>query len=528
MKDLLTSAAIGGDLTVPRYHLVDLVVSRPEHQVEGNPFDLDLSATFRGPHDRIITVPGFYDLDLGFVVRFSPEAVGNWSYSVTSTDATLNGRGGSLTCVADDLPSWHGPLKVDQAHPHHFLWGDDTRCFLMGYEANWLMAVDQEPSDLTRVNEMLDDLVTYGFNMVTVNAYAYVHPSRWDVTWQESGDPIFVTPTIAPWVGSNAEPDYAQMNAAYFAHCDRIMIEMLRRGLLAHLMIHVYNKGIPWPEMCSADDNRYWRYVVARYQAFANIILDPGKETFNRPATYVQDRIRFIKSLDGYQRITTVHDPCHMKPWHDWPYHRRNWDPEREVADGMVDFKSDQIHLFWYEDAVGNYRAAERPYVNIEYGYETGMREIPTNNPLRVQHWREVLRRSWLVAMGGGYINYYYLNTAWTVFLQRPIPPGYAAHLAYRKFWESTSYWLLAPDNAPVGNAELVYCRCNPGQEYVVFDEAGRGFDLDATGDGVYNARWFNPVGDEYVDAGRVSAGKETFRSPFGRGCWAVLHLKRQ
>ncbi len=87
MKDLLTSAPVGQGLTIPRYHLVDLVVAGPGLEVEGNPYDLEFSATFQGPQGRSITIPGFYDSELGFVVRFAPEQTGNWSYAVTSSDA---------------------------------------------------------------------------------------------------------------------------------------------------------------------------------------------------------------------------------------------------------------------------------------------------------------------------------------------------------------------------------------------------------------------------------------------------------
>lgn len=529
MSHLLCRTVAGKPVAVPQYHLVDLAIADVHAAVDGNPFDVDLWATFRGPEGTTLAVPGFYDHELGFVVRFSPQKLGRWTYETTCSQPALRGIHGAVDCTLADEHLPHGPLRLDARHPHHFLYADGSRCFLMGYECNWLMMVDQESPHLTRIEELLDDLVEYGFNMVTVNGYAYIHPGRWDPDWQKSGDPIFVTPTLSPWAGTGAEPDYQRLNPAFFAHCDRVMLAAMERGLLVHLMIQVYNKGIAWPEMCSADDDRYWRYFMARYQAFGNVILDPAKETFNRPADYVQNRIAFMRSLDGHGRLMTVHDPSHMWAWHRWPYHRRFAEPDREAADDLVEFKSDQIHLFWYEDAVRNYRLAQRPYVNIEYGYERGVQEIPTNNSLRMQHWREVLRRTWLVTMGGGYINYYYVNTAWTVFIHRPIPPGYAAHRIYREFWESTDYWRLAPDNAPLaGQPREVYCRCDPEREYVVFDEAGKAFEMTLAGDSTYSARWLNPVGGEYVNLGDVASGRQRFDPPFGRGNWAVLHVRRR
>jgi len=528
MSDLLYRVQAGRSVGVSQYHLVDLVVADAHASVSGNPFDVDLWATFRGPEGAVLTIPGFYDSQLGFVIRFSPECLGQWTYEISCGQLTSRGIEGTVDCCSCDEHPLSGPLRVDAEHPHHFLFANGTRCFLMGYECNWLMMVDQQVGRLTRIEQLLDDLVNYGFNMVSVNGYAYIHPSRWDPEWQTSGDPIFVTPTLSPWAGTQAEPDYQRLNPDFFAHFDRVMLAAMARGVLVHLMIQVYNKGVTWPDMRSVGDDRYWRYFVARYQAFYNVIFDPAKEAVNRPADYVQDRIALMRSLDGYSRLMTVHDPNHMWAWHSWPYHRRFAEPERELVENLVDFRSDQIHLFWYEDALRNYRTAQRPYLNAEYGYERGVQEIPTSNPLRMQHWREVLRRTWLVTMGGGYINYYYVNTAWTLFLHRPIPPGYAAHRIYREFWEHTDYWLLAPDNAPlVGQPSDVYCRCDPGREYVVFDEAGGAFDMILAGDGAYTARWLNPVGGEYVEIGSVAPGQQRFSPPFGRGNWAVLHLQR-
>ena len=423
----------------------------------------------------------------------------------------------------------HGPLQVDKAHPQHFIYGDGARCFLMGYEADWLMQIDQTPSDLARIKALLDKIGGLGFNMVVVSSYSYAHLGRWGREEHEH-DPKFVTPKIPPWVGGNATPDYGRLDNEFFYHFDRIMVELLKRGILAHIMIHVYNKEVCWPELGTADDDRYWRYLVARYQAFPNVIWDPAKEAYYQTPEYVWGRLGTIRSLDGYRRLLTVHDPNRGAPRNQWAMSRRTYyDPRKDLSDALVDFKSDQIHLDWYADAVRNYLAAQRPYVNVECGYERGVEEVPTLNPLRMQRWREVLRRTWLVTMGGAYINYHYCNTAWSLFIPEPDPPGYSAHQLYRDFWSGTRYWLLCPDNTPLGEdtREGRYCRSNLGQEYVVFDETGQGFDLtitDATAP--LHATWFNPVGGETVDAGILNNGKHSVVPPWGRGNWAVLHVR--
>jgi hypothetical protein len=64
-----------------------------------NPFDpeeLDISAVFKSPSGKEWKVPGFYSQSRrgGFLVRFSPNETGEWSYiiSVTDRNGTVSGE----------------------------------------------------------------------------------------------------------------------------------------------------------------------------------------------------------------------------------------------------------------------------------------------------------------------------------------------------------------------------------------------------------------------------------------------------
>ena len=62
---------------------------RFEHAAKGNPFDVDLSATFTSG-DRTIVVRGFYDGDDTYRIRFMPTAEGTWQYVTRSSAAAMN------------------------------------------------------------------------------------------------------------------------------------------------------------------------------------------------------------------------------------------------------------------------------------------------------------------------------------------------------------------------------------------------------------------------------------------------------
>jgi uncharacterized protein DUF5060 len=105
----------------------------------GNPFEVELSGEFTGPDGVRLRVPGFYDGAGVWKIRFAPTRQGSWSLRVTSSLKALDGRTETgISCGPNRRPAVHGALRVDPAHPHHFVWEDGTRYFLLGYEADWL------------------------------------------------------------------------------------------------------------------------------------------------------------------------------------------------------------------------------------------------------------------------------------------------------------------------------------------------------------------------------------------------------
>jgi len=508
-----------------QYEPCDLGLAPATLKVSGNPFDVEFQMTFRGAGGRVITVPGFYDTDLGYVVRFAAPTPGVWRFASVSGEADLDGITGSLNATGCPNPRVHGRLCIDPEHPRHFLFEDGTRYYMMGYEADWLMLIDQDSARTERIEGFLDAIVASGFNLVTVNAYAY-HCPGW-LTPEQERDPRYITPRHAPWPGGNDRPDYGGFDAVFFRHHDRVMEMMRERGLLAHIMVHVYNKGVNWPDAGSPDDERFWRYFVARYQAFCNVVWDTAKESYNRPPEYIWGRIATLRRHDGYGHLVTVHD-ANRPPGSESRRPESAYHPRKDWSDALADFKADQIHKDHYRDALRNYLALPRPYVNIEYGYEQGVEDLPTYAVK--QDWREVLRRTWLVTMGGAYANYYYSNTAWNLFVPEPEPPGYAVHRLYVDFWLETQWWLLVPDDRPLGSKVVsgIYCRANPGVEYVVMAETGDAFRLHVKGgSGALVSTWVNPFTGDRHQAGVVTNGEHTFRSPWPEAAFAVLHVRR-
>ena len=196
-----------------------------------------------------------------------------------------------------------------------------------------------------------------------------------------------------PFGGNNDDPDYKTLDLTFFQRLDRVVGHLNEAGIVAHLMIYVWNKKVNWPTPNSAADNLYFDYVVKRYQAFPNLIWDISKEALaygRDDMTYITDRIHRLRRLDGHQRLVSVHDYayCNQYP-------------------GEVDFISIQE---WRPNLYGIMRSVaakhfNKPVFNIEHGgYETTMYQIfPSgafNDPLTC------LDRNYQCVFAGTYSKY--------------------------------------------------------------------------------------------------------------------------
>lgn len=426
-------------------------------QVSGNPFDVDLRGEFTGPGGVQLVVPGFYDGENTWIIRFSPTAVGHWSMRTSSQAAALNGRlETDIECSANTNPAVHGGLLVDPANRHHFLYEDGTRYFLMGYEADWLWAVDMKDPARKAMRHLIDQIASRGFNHLIVNVFAY------DTSWSKGkmNEWDYGPPEMFVFGGSNEKPDYSRLNPAFFKLYDGMMQALQDKGIVAHLMFKVYNKMVNWPPPGSDDEQRYFRYVTARYQAFCNVVWDFSKESYNEPDKKLQKRLMdLIRSTDGYHRLTTAHD----NDIYDW----------NPGLNSNLDFRTDQEHKDWKEMLIFDREFRQWPVVNSELYYERGVDDLPSY-PIK-QDWQEMVRGAYEVYLSGGYFVYYYDNTAWDVVKPDPEPPGAQRFQILQKSLASLPYWKMEPKPELAAGGP---CLAIPGLVYAFYvhpSPAGRG-----------------------------------------------------
>jgi hypothetical protein len=446
-----------------------------------NPFLARVSASFE--HDsgmRIENVPGFYDGQGRWVIRFSPIGEGRWRGWTSSGDRQLDGISlGPILCAPNENRDVHGRVQVDQANRKRFRYEDGRPFIPLGFEWDWLFAYGQvhlghaqgPRNDNPSLDEALGLLKDCGFNVIVANLYAHRY-HRTELT-DATASYLYGPPPIYVFGGTNDAPDHARLNVEFFRSFDRVLAALHRHGLILHLMIQVQNKAVQWPARNSPEDDLFWQYVVARYQAYPNVIWDIGKECYNLlrqtgSHDYVLGRISLIRRTDAYGHLVTAHDT-----------ERESWGGLSQ-ADAACDFISDQVKfrdaVSLNREAIRRFRNTAKPYFNIEYLYEKGVEDLPTVNNDFCRSGRETLVSTWAIYAGGAYANYYYCNTSWDLIKFKPAPESWRQYRYLRDFLEKMDLGSMVPDNDFLANG---MCSAEPGRQYFIFLSEGGNAGLD-------------------------------------------------
>lgn len=450
-----------------------------------NPFDRLPLMDFNGPGDESFSVPGYYVGEDKYAFRVSLPTPGDWKAKSRESSEEWTFR---VAADADAL----GPLTIPEDKPQTFRYANGEDCFMLAFEADWLFALDLETGNMDRTRTLLEDIKRNGFNQIVMNVYAH------DVNWPS--DPKlpakydFARPKTWPYGGDNDNPDYSELNLEFFNHFDKVIAMMNELDLTAHIMIYVWNKNVSWPEVDSADDNRYFDYVVARYQGFPNVLWDISKEATgygHNDMDYIVRRTQRLRELDGHERLLTVHafSYCVKHP-------------------DTVDFMSTQN---WttsiYERMLDAYQKFDdKPIFNIEHGgYEKGPYHVFDGD---YDDAVACVDRNYRCAFAGAYSCYYWQDTSWSVVIwdQTELPkkqrPRYDLYRNMAKLFNDVDYGKYRPFDRRTER------RTSSG--YVMGDDEGNFFiylpaensRISTTFSKYYGkpmkAKWFNTVTGEY------------------------------
>ena len=353
--------------SVERWGLYEIVLDGPR---EGNPFDdVDVSAVFEGWGARI-KVPGFYDGDGVYRIRFSPPEMGQWRWTTDSNAAVLAGRSGRFEATAPSKGN-HGPVRISK-DGYHFVHADGTPFRQIGTTCySWALQSD------AKCAETLQTLAGAPFNKMRM----LVSPNVDSV----ATDPFVRTgPGLKDWDATRFDP-------AYFRRYEDRIEKLGALGIEADVILyHPYDEKRGYNDMKREDDERYIRYVAARFGAYRNVWWSMANEYDKVDSKSVADWDHLFETLiaaDPHDRLRSIH---HLNIYYD---HRKPWITHASVQNGaaVLDDLRAELH-----------RALTlKPVIFDEVIYEGNLAE----------RWgdltgEQLVQRFWYGLIGGTYVGH--------------------------------------------------------------------------------------------------------------------------
>ncbi|MFK4789699.1 DUF4038 domain-containing protein [Microbacterium sp. ZW T5_56] len=321
--------------------------------------------------DRTVLVPGFWDGDDVYRVRFAAPVAGTWSWETTSEHPALNALTGTLDVAAGER---RGPVGV--ASVFHFAHADGTPFRPVGATAYNLLHQSDERIDTT----------------VRATREAGMNKFRFMV-FPQAGDRVGRTPEVMPfekradgsWNPSRPVP-------AFFQRLDRLVRAFGDAGIQADVLIfNAYDQGFfGLDRMSEEEDAVYLRYLVARLSAFENVwwslcnefdvITDRPRERWTRMG-------ELLRAIDPHDHLRSIHN------WMDLYDNNQPWVTHASIQNGSATIDFGRALL--YRDVY------EKPIVLDEIKYEGDISD----------RWGdlsagELVRRMWITTVSGCYVTH--------------------------------------------------------------------------------------------------------------------------
>ncbi|MFP3895917.1 MAG: DUF5060 domain-containing protein, partial [Anaerolineales bacterium] len=229
-------------------------------KVYDNPFaDVIVEAAFEAPSGQTFTVPGFYDGENTWRVRFNPAEAGRYSFRMVSRPENPDLTGEGTFQVEDGEKQGYLQATPDQGWGFSYESGE--RVFLLGDTTYNLFGMAHCGED---VEGFLTRRAEQGFNLFRVRVpVSPFHPPEGYSTWQDR--------RTWPWGGSEQKPLFDRFNLDYFQSVDGVVREAEGLGLGFEMIMEAWGFEAPFDrrDIFTAEWEQFWmRYLVARYDAF--------------------------------------------------------------------------------------------------------------------------------------------------------------------------------------------------------------------------------------------------------------------
>jgi len=334
----------------------------------GNPFTgVTVQGMFGRAGEQPLCVDGFCDAADGsvFRIRFMPALPGAYDYTVTYREGDFERtHQGQFHASAEGR---RGVVRVDPDYPAHFRWeGTKERYFWNGTTAYWLAGWED-----AEIRGILDRLDRLKVTRVRAALSGRVKDGR---AWFENVYPterfsFLLNPWVARKPDSVEDPGFevTRFNVAYWQKWERLLRHARDKDMVVSVIFYVDGgrPGVdPFGKAAGGgeDEQRYYRYAVARLAPFSNVMWDVANEyRLFRDDAWAEAMGNLIKACDPYDHLTSTHGHGDFRfgrsPWADFAMYQ-SWD-EHGGYEFMVRNRELQAQT-----------GRLIPQVNEEYGYE--------------------------------------------------------------------------------------------------------------------------------------------------------------
>jgi hypothetical protein len=459
---------------------------------------------------KIITVPGFWNGNDEWKIRFAPPLSGSWKYETISADRKMNGKNGKLAVSSwseeekKEIPTRRGFITVNNTNERkgrYFTWSDGTPCLWIG--DTWWDWTNRRIK-FESFTKLVDTRAEQGFNI----GQLFFAGNGWG---RESSllDPAFQV------------PDIEQIRKV-----EKMIAYANSKGITVWIHAWWSREGI---DKSIGEENmvRWWRYVVDRLHAYNVIWVIAGEYNMNN---YGGFHLEFwnrlgetIKAEDPYKRIISAHP---TPPMWGGGAEAPQWSTAEAVHNqGWLDYNQSQTgHARWCNELTPDIitraynMSPAKPVVVTEPWYEF-IEGIPTAMDIRFGAWSAVMSGAAGHSYGGGHVwrahlperptrgNPWQLDTSFRT--NTMMYPGAVSVGFMGKYLNNIDWWKLEPHPELVIDNPSKYCLAVPGVEYLFYLRYGGSVKMDLRGysDKTYSFKWTDLVNSKDSRNGIIKGG---------------------
>ncbi len=473
-----------------------------------NPFgDVVFEGAFEGPTGQRFVVPGFYDGDGIWRVRFSPNAIGPWSFHLYARPRNPDLEAEGLFEVRPSLA--RGYLQATPGKAWGFGYETGEPVMILGDTTYNLFGMAHCGAD---VQGFVRRRVAQGFNLLRVRLpVSPFHPPEGYSSWQ--------TRRTWPWGGSEQSPLLDRFNLDYFHTVDRVVALAEAEGMGLEMIMEAWGFEFPFNrrDVFIPEWEELWmRYLIARYDAFSCVYFwtpmneyeyyPDGDWRYNPVADRWAIRIsRWLKATAPHGHIVAMHNGPRQPAF----AQRFAQDPTAVDAILFQEWGTRDAQRGWLaagieEQIVASLADWAGSALLAEWGYERNESFpllIPSHAYCDAEHTR---RGAWRGAMSALGIIHGFENSWGPFLLLEEDQEGLTYLLHLRRFFhEVAPFAQLRPAPELIDEAEAYpegahpLALASPERDLVaVYLPVGGRVTLAMALEG-YEAQWFDPVSGE-------------------------------